>query len=310
MWSKPIVTKHKDKDLKVLVIDSEGIGALNEDANHDTRIFLLALLLSSYFIYNSMGTIDENALQNISVIVNLSKEIQVKEREFKTDTDEIPKYFPSFLWVVRDFTLRLIDHLGDEINSKEYLEKALELQKGASDAIENKNKIRRMIKHFFTDRDCVTLVRPIEDEKQLQNLANLNENELRPEFVNQLKSIQSRIRKVKPKTLNGKTLNGPMLLQLCKSYVKAINQGTVPCIENAWSYVLKYEADKLIKNLVDEYINEVRVIVENNKEESQLKLLYKINDKIITSLLQKFHDSSLTEESQEHKPELLGMISI
>lgn len=81
VWSKPIVTTYKDKPLKVLVIDSEGIGALNEDANHDTRIFLLALLLSSYFIYNSMGTIDENALQNISLIVNLSKEIQIKERD-------------------------------------------------------------------------------------------------------------------------------------------------------------------------------------------------------------------------------------
>jgi hypothetical protein len=153
VWSKPIITKYKEKDLKVLVIDSEGIGALNEDANHDTRIFLLALLLSSYFIYNSMGTIDETALQNISVIVNLSKEIQIKERELTTDTDEIPKYFPSFLWVVRDFTLRLVNNIGDQINSKEYLEKALELQKGASDAIENKNKIRRMIKHFFNDRD-------------------------------------------------------------------------------------------------------------------------------------------------------------
>jgi hypothetical protein len=153
VWSKPIITKYKEKDLKVLVIDSEGIGALNEDANHDTRIFLLALLLSSYFIYNSMGTIDETALQNISVIVNLSKEIQIKERELTTDTDEIPKYFPSFLWVVRDFTLRLVNNMGDQINSKEYLEKALELQKGASDAIENKNKIRRMIKHFFNDRD-------------------------------------------------------------------------------------------------------------------------------------------------------------
>jgi hypothetical protein len=66
------------KEYKVLIIDSEGIGAFNEDENHDTRIFLLALLLSSYFIYNSMGTIDENALQNLSLIVNLSKQLEVK----------------------------------------------------------------------------------------------------------------------------------------------------------------------------------------------------------------------------------------
>jgi hypothetical protein len=36
-----------------------------------------------------------------------------------------------------------------------------------SDAVENKNRIRRLIKHFFKDRDCQTLVRPVEDEKKL-----------------------------------------------------------------------------------------------------------------------------------------------
>lgn len=63
IWNKPIdLNDNQGNPYKVLVVDSEGIGAFNEDQNHDTRIFLLALLLSSYFIYNSMGTIDENAL--------------------------------------------------------------------------------------------------------------------------------------------------------------------------------------------------------------------------------------------------------
>jgi hypothetical protein len=74
----------------VLLIDSEGIGAFNEDENHDTKIFLLALLLSSFFIYNSMGTIDENALNNLSLIVNLSKELQIKsETVEESDPEEL-----------------------------------------------------------------------------------------------------------------------------------------------------------------------------------------------------------------------------
>ena len=76
IWSKPIELQDANgKQFQCLIVDSEGIGAFNEDQNHDTRIFLLALLLSSYFVYNSMGTIDENALQNLSLIVNLSKQI-------------------------------------------------------------------------------------------------------------------------------------------------------------------------------------------------------------------------------------------
>ena len=40
-----------------------------------------------------------------------------------------------------------------------------------------------MVKHFFKDRDCATLVRPCESEKDLQRLNEMKDNELRPEFV-------------------------------------------------------------------------------------------------------------------------------
>lgn len=155
--------------MKVYIIDSEGIGAFNEDQNHDTRIFLLALLLSSYFIYNSMGTIDENALQNLSLIVNLSNQLQSANRKdgAEGDIDEMSKYFPSFLWVVRDFSLKLIDQQNNAITSKQYFENALREQKGTSDAVEKKNRIRRLISNFFQDRDCYTIVRPTEEERDL-----------------------------------------------------------------------------------------------------------------------------------------------
>ncbi len=62
-------------DTPLLVIDTEGLGAFDEDENHDSKIFLLALLLSSMIIYNSVGTIDETALNNLSLVINLSKKI-------------------------------------------------------------------------------------------------------------------------------------------------------------------------------------------------------------------------------------------
>ena len=115
-----------------------------------------------------MGTIDENALQNLSLIVNLSKQLQIKNANSEeADPEEIAKYFPSFMWIVRDFSLKLLDQYGNNINSKDYLEKALKEQKGSSDTIEKKNRIRRMIVNFFKERDCFTMVRPMEEEKDL-----------------------------------------------------------------------------------------------------------------------------------------------
>ena len=77
---------------------------------------------------------------------------------------------PSFCWVVRDFSLQLVNGNGEPISSNEYLERALALQKGFSDDIEDKNRIRRLLTSFFKQRECITLVRPLVNETKLQQL--------------------------------------------------------------------------------------------------------------------------------------------
>jgi flagellar basal body-associated protein FliL len=45
-----------------MLIDTEGLGSLEEDANHDAKIFAIALLISSLLIYNQVGSIDDEAV--------------------------------------------------------------------------------------------------------------------------------------------------------------------------------------------------------------------------------------------------------
>jgi hypothetical protein len=87
---------------------------MDENANHDSRIFLFSLLLSSYFIYNSIGSIDENAITTLNLVINLAKDIQLKTNNHSDDVS----YFPSFLWIVRDFALMMVDKNGSKITSK------------------------------------------------------------------------------------------------------------------------------------------------------------------------------------------------
>ena len=79
MWKKVIYMQNPAQPdippVAMIVVDTEGLGAYDEDENHDAKIFLLALLLSSLLIYNSVGTIDENALNSLSLVINLSKKI-------------------------------------------------------------------------------------------------------------------------------------------------------------------------------------------------------------------------------------------
>ena len=274
IWSNPIKVKNADgEEVSVLIVDSEGLGAFDEDANHDTRIFLLALLLSSMFVYNSVGSIDECALQNLSLIVNLSKQLQVKSSQ-ASDPEEIAQYFPSFLWVLRDFALRLVDSQGSPINSRQYLENALMPQKGVSDAVEAKNRIRRLLSGFFKERDCFTLVRPTESEKTLQKLDQASPDQFRPEFLEQASKLQRLIfRKVKPKTINGKFFTGHMLAELAQAYTEAINTGGVPNIEGAWTSVCQAECQKALEESLKYFETQLKALsIPLPEEELESKL--------------------------------------
>ena len=85
--------------------------------------------------------------------------------------------------------------------------------KGSSDAVEEKNRVRRLIRHFFSERDCYTMVRPVEDERMLQNLAVVTDDLVREEFAAQIENLRAKtLKKVRPKTVKGRPINGPMLV--------------------------------------------------------------------------------------------------
>lgn len=44
--------------INLCVLDSEGLGSIEEDINHDLKLFSITILLSSMFLYNTLGAID------------------------------------------------------------------------------------------------------------------------------------------------------------------------------------------------------------------------------------------------------------
>ena len=146
IWPNIVELDTDEGKIPAIIMDTEGLGSLEEGENTDTKIFLLATLLSSYLIYNSMGSIDEKAIQNLGLIVNLT---HILQKAKKSDHDDIIGCFPAFMWLVRDFFLRLEDENGEPISSKQYLENALRAQKGRTETVENKNKIRIQLREYF-----------------------------------------------------------------------------------------------------------------------------------------------------------------
>ena len=62
--------------MKLLVIDSEGIGAFDEDQNHDSKIFLFTLLLSKDAIDEVLNKLKQTAhLQTIQLETKIDADL-------------------------------------------------------------------------------------------------------------------------------------------------------------------------------------------------------------------------------------------
>jgi hypothetical protein len=229
------------------------------------QVFALALLLSSYFVLNSMGVLDEAAIDRLYLISELSKHVCVRtDAAAAVRADEVPalaagtaaepdaareadlaQFFPPLLWVLRDFVVELVAD-GKPISQDEYMDKALEARPSSARRADERNRVRAAIRNLFPSRACVTLVRPAADEDAVRHAVSLDASELRPEFVRGMRDIQRRLlgeggsgAGARVKKLFGAELNGAHLAGLASQYVRALNtDGVVPSIKGAWEYVV------------------------------------------------------------------------
>uniref|UniRef100_A0A3Q2I6Z0 GB1/RHD3-type G domain-containing protein n=1 Tax=Equus caballus TaxID=9796 RepID=A0A3Q2I6Z0_HORSE len=219
MWCIPHPSKAKHT---LVLLDTEGLGDVEKgDSKNDLWIFTLAILLSSVFVYNSMGTINRQALEQLHYVTELTKLIRTRSSPSFGEVDdsaEFVSFFPDFVWTVRDFTLELqLD--GRPITSDQYLENALKLIPGEDPRIQNSNVPRECIRKFFPERKCFVFDRPINDKKLLQHIEEASEYQLELDFREQSKNFCSYIfAKAKTKTLReGITVTGnreSLLLQV------------------------------------------------------------------------------------------------
>ena len=107
----------------------------------------------------------------------------------------------------------------------------LKPQRSFTSEAASRNQIRTLLGSFFRERDCVTLVRPAEDEATLKKLSQVPVSSLRPEFQRGLANLKDKVyAQTRAKSVNGRALSGAMLATLAKTYADALNAGGVPTI--------------------------------------------------------------------------------
>ena len=141
---------------------------------------------------------------------------------------------PKFLWLLRDFVLEVRDESGRQLSPTEYLENCLSTKKGS----ENTKDTKKALMTVFRDRECMMMVRPADDEKDLKNLDHLPEGKLRGEFKDAVNSLRNKIlTNACPKVINGEAVTAPLLCRMMETYVSSINHGAIPNITSAWNHI-------------------------------------------------------------------------
>ncbi|XP_076864133.1 guanylate-binding protein 3-like [Brachyhypopomus gauderio] len=305
MWCVPHPTI---SDHTLVLLDTEGLGDVDKgDEKHDTWIFCLAVLLSSTLVYNSLGVIDNMALEKLHYVSELTENIRVKAHMSRDEDEsaEFMRVFPSFIWTVRDFTL-ILEKDNQPITADQYLESALVLRHGNSDKIERFNLPRRCLRNYFAERKCFVFPRPTSDEN-LRKIEDVKEEDLDPRFLKQAQEFCSYVfSNAKPKTVTGgRTLTGTVLGSLAEVYVEAIRRGRVPCLENAVKTLAQIQNGKAVEQAVQVYINQMFISLSLPMDPAELSDLHQQAER---KAIEVFISTSFNDAEQKAQMDLMGQI--
>ena len=255
IWLCMDMMSHNGND--VLVLDTEGIDALDAESQHDVRIFAIAVLICSAFAYNSMSHLDEAAVQTLSLMTKISQSLEGGGHD------------PSLYWVLRDFSLQMVDSEGKALKNTEYLEQALQPPAGSE-----KCATRDAIRSVFGERHLVTLPRPHRGESA-QKLDARGSSGISPKFERFLNIFRDHVcDNTRKYTVNGIEVGGGVYVEHVRNIVRMINEdGAIPRVEDTWTLLARAQQTEVFSGIQEA----MRAVVETEwtapREESEARTL-------------------------------------
>ena len=257
MWDTPIKHKNKHGEFNLILLDTEGLGSTDRDPHLDNKIFVLSLLLSSFFVLNTKNVIDRDAIKKLAIMTDLSKFINSSIGE--NQEQKLVVSSPDFVWVLRDFFLNLNGR-----TPKKYLEECLEMEIVGvrnAEAIKEANFIRESIKTSFKSLNCFCLPFPIKNglcgmsfQEVLQFLDQVDFKDLGEDFRDGINELCTYIKdNICPKSFLTIALTGVAFSSYFENVVKQLNEDERVSLADSLALSIKYASEKAFKDAIDNY---------------------------------------------------------
>jgi hypothetical protein len=281
VWSR---AHPRNPDVTVLLQDSEGLDSPGIPQHYNWTLAAVALLVSSYFIYQSKGAIDSHSSGRLGVILQVAEQLRGGRSDAGTD-------LPNFLWLIRDHQLKMTTTPKNEMMSK--------LGENERSALERN----------FSTSDCAVLPRPVDREADLQNVeqmdwAHLNEN-FREEYLVLERQIFNAVSA--PRRLSGRQITGPMLADLVQMFADALakRDGIVKelsALPTQWQMVARMSGERALKAALKDF--EERIASAGKRCPMSAVQLADANDTALQESLLVFKREALVEDLAKVTPEL------
>ena len=228
----------------MILIDTEGIDALDANDTHGVRIFTLALLLSSAFLYNSVGAIDETAMQTLSLMARVTESVRAASgRESGGGAHAVLLLGAPRLWAAIGGQGRKHDHAGRVLGG------------GSAHGGPSQGAGARRHSRLVPAADARDAAQTVvgEDRALEDRLFSIT-----PRFQTAVSELRGRLfNEVRPFEANGRVVSGRMYGELCRHLVGVVQTGAVPVMRDSWTLLASVHARDLRDELMRRFEQQV-----------------------------------------------------
>ncbi|CAH1263181.1 GBP6 [Branchiostoma lanceolatum] len=245
--------------LTMVLLDTEGIDAVEAEAQNDASLLVLTILSCSLLVFNTTSVPKQGQLEKLQCFAELAEAVRIW-KSGELDHEEFSRHFPDLLWLLRDSTLTPTDADGNPIDALSYLTKRILKESGRFRPTPS-DMVSRAITSFFPALDCRTLPPPSSDTDVMRNIET-SQDKLDPEFNQGVEDlVKDILSTVKPKQGfgQGKTVTGRQLAALVQHYVATLNDPrSLPTLQTAWDAALMTLVEDTVRELQERYVREMR----------------------------------------------------
>ncbi|XP_020595692.1 guanylate-binding protein 4 [Phalaenopsis equestris] len=235
VWGDPLDVVVDGVKISVLYLDTEGFESIGKSNVYDDRIFALATIMSSVLIYNLPETIREADISRLSFAVEIAEEFygRVKGQDVAFEPAKL-------LWLIqRDFLQgKSVHQMVNEalqrvpnVNGDRYIDQV--------------NQIRDSLAIMGDNSTAFSLPQP---HLQRTKLCDMKDSELEQSYVEQREHLKQLVASIiRPKIVQGKTLNGEEFASFLEQILEALNKGEIPSTGSLVEVFNKAILDRCLK---------------------------------------------------------------